>query len=112
MQFITLAALAGAAMAVPAPQAPSTDFEVLKIRSYMSITLNGKITDVEFRLTGDNATDLLCVGAPIDPIPKPQPIKCGGVDGGLDTPYSFNVVRDENEASGYALQFFHALESG
>ena len=76
MQFITLAALAGAAIAAPAPQATSGGSEILRISNYTTITLNGKVTDIDFRLTGDNATNLLCVGAPIDPIPQPKPIKC------------------------------------
>ncbi|KAF9875116.1 hypothetical protein CkaCkLH20_07382 [Colletotrichum karsti] len=105
MQFTlaTVAALFGAsAIAAPAPQAtdapnPSENIEITNFS--VRKQENGTLTNVNFSLTGRDATDLACVGA--NPALPSEVITCG------ESKYRFTLR--EGTESEFALRIYHEL---
>ncbi|KAF2856881.1 hypothetical protein T440DRAFT_412218 [Plenodomus tracheiphilus IPT5] len=122
MQFITLAAaLFGAAIAAPAPQtsdcpnpahcgeppAPGT-YENIDISEYTLRKNNGTVQAVSFKLSGDDAKDLLCETGAVPTLPS-EVVTCG------DSKYRFGLVASPTEGDvnpGLAVYHETGIASG
>ncbi|KAH6620405.1 hypothetical protein C7974DRAFT_232779 [Boeremia exigua] len=118
MQFFTALALFGAALAAPAPQTsdcpnpahcgggpidPST-YENVDI-SELYIRKNNGIQNASFKLTGDNATDLVCEIGAVAELPS-EVVTCG------DSDYRFGLTKGEESEFGLAIYHQTAPFSG
>ncbi|KAI8937831.1 hypothetical protein NX059_005524 [Plenodomus lindquistii] len=112
MQFLTLAALFGAAIAAPAPQTSDcpnpahcgtpqnpANYENIDISDYYLRKNNGVIQAVGFKLSGDNATDIACsVG--VTPTLPTEVIHCA------DDKYKFVLTAPEGDENP-GLTIYH-----
>jgi hypothetical protein len=115
MRFqLTVASLFAAALAAPAPQTTPTEdcpnpahcsgppdsanYENIDITDYSLRTNNGTIQSVYFKLSGENATDLVCKTGVIPSLPAPV-VTCG------DSDYRFGMVGPMN--GDYGLAIYH-----
>jgi hypothetical protein len=121
MQYLTLASLFAAALAAPAPQTtpipecpnpahcpqnglPNPDhYENIDITDWSLRKNNGTIQSVYFKLSGDNATDLVCERGVIPSLPAPV-VTCG------DSDYRFGMVAPNsewNDSDDFGLAIYH-----
>jgi hypothetical protein len=104
MQFLTIASLFAAALAAPTPQ--TTDcpnpahcggppdpahYENVDITDWSLRKNNGTIQSVYFKLSGENATDLVCETGVIPSLPAPV-VNCGDSDYRYDSFWTINNI--------------------
>ncbi|KAL2820126.1 hypothetical protein BJX63DRAFT_428447 [Aspergillus granulosus] len=104
MQFsaIIASAILGASAAFAAPPANIGDLNEYVQVTDLEITRGafGKVTDVSFSLSGDNATNLACsVKNPTLGVQAADSTRCG------DSDYLFSLIRGSD--TDYALSVFH-----
>ncbi|OAL06134.1 hypothetical protein IQ06DRAFT_301178 [Phaeosphaeriaceae sp. SRC1lsM3a] len=108
MQFLTIASLfAAAAIAAPAPQTsdcpnpahcgtPSdpSKYENVDITDYTLRKNDSGIQSISFKLSGQNATDILCEVSPFTGFPS-KTVTCGSTD--PDSGYRFIAIEPKGE---------------
>lgn len=113
MQFFVAAALFGAAIAAPAAQTPEcpnpahcgppsnpANYENIDITDYSLRRNNGTIQSVYFKLSGENATDLVCETGAIPSLPAPV-VTCG------DSDYRFGMLAPANGTTEFGIAVYH-----
>jgi hypothetical protein len=113
MQFFAVASLFAAALAAPAPQTsdcpnpahcgtPSTAHtENVDVKDFFLRKDGDSITSVDFKLSGDNATDVSCaIGA--TGLPS-KTITCGEPDSG----YRFILIEPKDPSRDADLALYH-----
>ncbi|KAE8367087.1 hypothetical protein BDV27DRAFT_155323 [Aspergillus caelatus] len=98
-------AILGASFALAAPPVDIGDIDEYVKVTDLEITRAafGKVTDVSFKLSGDDATNLACSAKnPTLGYEVADSTRCG------DSDYLFNLLRGED--TGYALAVFHEFQ--
>lgn len=101
MQFFVVAsALFTAALAAPSSQAPDpSTYENIDITDY-TLRKNDGIQAIYFKLSGNNATGIVCETGAVPTIPS-EVVTCG------DSDYRFGVVAATTSDSDVGLAIYH-----